>query len=61
MKMDGGSKTRAAMRGGIAYSRRTLADVTRATKAMPAGTQPIDKSGRRSLADVTMASKVKPC
>lgn len=61
MKMDGGSKARAAQRGGISYHRRTLAEVTRATNAMPAGTQMVDKAGRRSLADVTTASKVKPC
>ena len=61
MKMDGGSKARAAQRGGISYHRRTLAEVTKATNAMPAGTQMVDKSGRRSLADVTTASKVKPC
>ena len=61
MKMDGGSKQRAKMRGGIAYHHRTMGDVTMATKAKPAGTQQMDKSGRRSMADVTMASNAKAC
>ena len=59
-KMDGGSQRRAAMRGGITYKPRGMAQVTRATNAMPAGTQDIMKKGR-SMADVTKATPAKPC
>ena len=38
MKMVGGSKARTAQRGG-SYHRRTFAEVTKATNAMPTGTQ----------------------
>ena len=61
MKMDGGSKARAAQRSGISMHQRSAADVFTATNARPAGTQAIDKKGRRSFADVTTASPVKPC
>ena len=61
MKMDGGSKYRAKERGGISYHRRTMADVTKATNAMPAGTSGMGAGGKRTMADVTKATAAKPC
>ena len=61
MKMDGGSKKRASMRGSTSYMPRSMAEVTTATKVRHAGLTPGGQRKGRSMADVSSANPVKPC